>query len=806
LNLFDVIRKEQKPLIIVTSHAHKVGILRRLSDEKIVRPLQFLTPRDLFEKVFFKPKPEMIHFLSNHYGKKESIIEAWLEYLPEIRTDITYASGRLKHLQAMKILIHEQDLIQKNPFDNLQFKRKRMVVYGDFSDPVVVSRLTRLQDSLGFDWIHPQARSGDTHDTHTLSVHEDIEQEIVACAIRMLKLVEQGVSLEAIKLHEPPADYHPMIKEIFTHFNLPVTLNTHQTLISHPKAQAFLREFSHQTTTDYFRALEKTFAIMEEKNGPDGVLVKIKNVVNPTVRYLKETHNASKHLEHLFKEATVIEPARSPAITPLGLDQVDPEQIHTLFILGMNTGNHPRYREESDYLSAEEKALIGYPPVEQVNRKLRNAYLIGLRKVGRLACSYAKNDASGPLEPSDILNDMRLQPIDPVSLSDQTFSESYDKIRIKKHKDAFDAYGTIHEDLPKLHARFRENYNRYDNRFTGLDPGTLQSLLKRKQLSVTRVESFFKCQFRFFLEHFLKISGDENRLALDRGNLFHRALEDRTITKTDLTEYVHKMLDENPDASEKERYFLEKAIDEALFIRDLVYGQETRSGFEVTVREAGHEMPIEHGFYLKGKIDKIMRENDDIVLIDYKTGQTTLNMKTAYHGIGGQLLYYALLYRAHDNKVKFTGLYEQTLMPRNIRKEPGKTKTELIEEALRLQGTTTKNLDVLARFDPGFDGEDTLVDKLNLKKDGTYKKTVKAHDDADMDAMLDHLLRQLKTAVDRMNKGDFSINPKQQGKENLSCKYCPFNDVCFKTPRDFVHLDNFKDQQDVFETIRKGSD
>ena len=40
--------------------------------------------------------------------------------------------------------------------------------------------------------------------------------------------------------------------------------------------------------------------------------------------------------------------------------------------------------------------------------------------------------------------------------------------------------------------------------------------------------------------------------------------------------------------------------------------------------------------------------------------------------------------------------------------------------------------------------------------------------------------------------GNFDVNPKQIGDEEVGCKFCKFRDLCFKTNNDFERLEENK--------------
>ena len=49
-----------------------------------------------------------------------------------------------------------------------------------------------------------------------------------------------------------------------------------------------------------------------------------------------------------------------------------------------------------------------------------------------------------------------------------------------------------------------------------------------------------------------------------------------------------------------------------------------------------------------------------------------------------------------------------------------------------------------------------------------------------------------KTTDDILNS-DFEINPKVYDKQNISCSFCPFNDICYTKEKDLTYLEKVED-------------
>ena len=47
--------------------------------------------------------------------------------------------------------------------------------------------------------------------------------------------------------------------------------------------------------------------------------------------------------------------------------------------------------------------------------------------------------------------------------------------------------------------------------------------------------------------------------------------------------------------------------------------------------------------------------------------------------------------------------------------------------------------------------------------------------------------------TDNILDSDFEINPKVYDKQNISCNFCPFNDICYTKEKDLTYLEKIED-------------
>ena len=196
-----------------------------------------------------------------------------------------------------------------------------------------------------------------------------------------------------------------------------------------------------------------------------------------------------------------------------------------------------------------------------------------------------------------------------------------------------------------------------------------------------------------------------------------------------------------------------------------------------------------------GKIDKVLyKEEDDItylVVIDYKTGSTNINLKNMEYGLGLQLPIYLYLSSKMELKnVKVVGFYLQKLF--NTTLDNSKDYDSARENNLRLEGYSIDEENILSKFDTTYNDSKLIKGmKTTSKGFSSYSKVLSEEEINDMLSNTDKLIDK---AIDNILEADFEINPKVINGENVSCSFCEYRDICYLREKDKVYIN--KDGED----------
>ena len=99
-------------------------------------------------------------------------------------------------------------------------------------------------------------------------------------------------------------------------------------------------------------------------------------------------------------------------------------------------------------------------------------------------------------------------------------------------------------------------------------------------------------------------------------------------------------------------------------------------------------------------------------------------------------------------------------------------------------------MESLEKFDPTYESSELIKSMSYTDKFSSYTKLLS---DEEVDKMTDYTEKIISKSIDSIIDRDFKINPKIYKKKDISCKYCKFKDICFKTYDDTEFLDTVED-------------
>lgn len=342
--------------------------------------------------------------------------------------------------------------------------------------------------------------------------------------------------------------------------------------------------------------------------------------------------------------------------------------------------------------------------------------------------------------------------------------------------------------------------------------------------SATRLEQFAACAFAHFVKYGLELA--ERRTyefkAADMGSILHEALEhfakklaQRGLHWRDLTrELQESLIDESVEemihdygntilhSSSRNQYMIVRI---KRILRRTVWALQQQvqkgsfepGGFEVSFAMEDHlnaiNFEVEPGarLRLRGRIDRMdVCETEDkiyIRIIDYKSGNTSLDFVELYYGLQIQLVVYLNAAveleqrRRPDKEVEPAGIFYYHIGDPLVAGAPGESPEDLeqkILKELKLDGLARAEEEVAALMDrevgPGISSG---VIPVGYNKNGSLSRYAQAVGRQDFETISRYTNRTIGRIGREILEGHVEAAPYRTAKRE-ACTYCPYRGIC----------------------------
>ncbi len=533
------------------------------------------------------------------------------------------------------------------------------------------------------------------------------------------------------------------------------------------------------------------------------------------------------------------------------LDRSRAHPIKVLFILGINDGILPEVGNDQQLISEAEKERLH----EKGNRFLSdskmfvdketfNIYSAMTRPSEKLYLSYAKSDAEGgALRASYLISKARKVDLslkieheriyegDDLSIHDHISTQkstlrhlalemrrAMDGNPIQKAWVEVFKWYSINDPIKTKHLL---NALRHDNMVDKINGDTVRALYDLPiKTSVSRLEEFIQCPFKYFVTAGLKPKTVKN-FSLeypDVGILFHKTLEvfGKQIFEQDLNwselndevcdEMIGTIVDEMVDTDLFRSKFQYQYMIRKLkrvsrraartLTEHLRLGKFVPAAFEMVFSDGINSVPpivlsLSNGekILLRGVIDRIdvLETNGKsyVKIIDYKSGSKQLSLSDIYNGLQMQLMVYldaCLGHPEYFNSVELlpAGAFYFKIDDPMI--ETAEQVKEMVEKEiagqLKLDGLVVDDVNVLKNLDETlYENNQSQVVQIKIKTDGSFTKDSKTLPLESFYDMIHWVKKTIVEVGDELIDGKIDIKPCQSGSFK-SCDYCDYKALC----------------------------
>lgn len=784
MNFLEDIQK----LFIICSNEDKNRIIDFISHSDKIYNVHFFTMSELKKKLFFDYSKRCIYETAKYLGVKPSVAKVYIDNLYYVE-DKKYNNKKLDGLVALKKYLDEKNLLIYDTYFTKYIHNKNFVVYN-------FSYLTKFQskmlDKLK-EWASVSFYKEEKKSYHPIVYHAStLEEEVEFVVNKIGDLLQDGVDIHKIKLVNVDSDYDYTLSRLFRFYHIPINQNITTNLLSTVVGREFIMNYQSD--------ISKTIAILKEKYGNSDVINKIISICN-NYNFVKDYNLVKDCILFDMKNTSMIQKNYKDAVDVVSIDSIAEDDY--VFMMNFNQNKIPKFKKDEDFITDNIKYFVDLEPTYEENKKIASKIKMQILNIKNLVITYKDKSTTGSFYPSSLIQDLNLEVKEASYL--YKYSTLATKIKLAKKIDKLLKFGTKDNDMDLLYNTIPISYNTYDNCFTGIDKNMFyDSINKELKLSYSTLDNYNRCAFKYYLTSVLKLDIYEDTFVTFIGSLFHFILEKGLTDEIDIEKEVSFFIKRSERVlSVKEEFLLEKLIGELHFIITTIKEQLEHSKLKDMLFENKIEIRKDRDISVvfKGFIDKIcfkkIGDKTVVAIIDYKTGNTSIDLKNSIYGIGMQLpiyLYLASNYEKIENAY-FAGFYLQRILSEEVLIDEEKSLEEIKKNNLKLNGFSNSDQDLLELFDDSYE-DSKVISGMGLYKNGNFK-TKKVLTNEQINHLISLTERVVDHTIDHILDANFSINPKQVGdnvKDRIGCDYCKFKDICFVNNKNFVKL---KKQEDL---------
>lgn len=761
----------QNNSIIICPSNKKEFIIKQRNRINFLKNIKFIDKQTLIKELYFAYDLETIVYLYKKYNYQIPLAYELLDNL----WNISMFNDKLNKLYRIYEDLKSHNLLKLNPFFKNIFINKKVYIYG-YSHLDIELKTILKKLNISYEYLD---ENNDTYE-HNVLVFNTIEEEIIYVVNKICELSLNGISLNNIYLYLLPSEYNLIVKKYFNMYNLPFDLGENIYLYDSPYYKKYLTYLKELSFTDAYSKLKA-----ELINDPLDVLGSLADLLVNILSLNNEKSDVVEMLNYLSKNKALkkIKYLESIKICTPQTVITDTDYV---FMLGFSQGNYPKIYKDTDFLTDLEKEALSKNTSKILNQIETNQISQFIKTTKNLSISYKKQYGKTTYYSSTLISKLNLK--EKIYLmTNIRYSIKQTRFEVAKHQDMNRFYGIKHKNL----NTFKDDelkYNTFDHSFKGLKEQQHQHL----NLSYTQISEYNSCPFRYFVKRILKADVFEEKFTTNLGTLYHQILEDAVNFEINLSDY-DEFINEH-FSTYKEKYFVKLLLPQVLDVIKINQGFIENSCFNNVIVEDELKYDIDEDTTLIGKIDKTLIDDSDqnLVVIDYKTGTFSFNKEKVEYGLDMQLPIYAYLLSKKYSSYNNVGMYIQNVCL---------NKKELLEKnKYQLHGLTLNDKNKITRLDnelgTTYDengkriGKSRYIKGVSIISTGELGKSNNLVTSLDLQELVTLCESKLKETIENIRNNKFEIAPvKFTNDQHAHCVYCKFKDICFKTYHDIKHIE-----------------
>ncbi len=771
--MFDYTIFKDKTLII-TPNVLKNKILRELMSYNKLLNIKVLSLNELERKVFFEIKDEAFYKVYKTFNKPFSILKNIFEYLYYIDVNKDYQNEKINELVYIKKYLIDNNLLTYHEYFLKNINQFKVYFLGfTHLDNKLKNIIAILKEKTEVYFTEYYLNTFKPKVIHLKTIEDELDYVAynISCLIN-----NNHVDIKNIKIANLNNDYLFHMERIFKNYNLKVNIKKNISLFKLPLSSLFLEFLNTHTKNETIEYLNENYKDYSEYiNLYIDILNKyyyITEIENQIIKY---------ELQNTFLKPITYD----NAIDIINIDEIGNSDDY-IFVLSCNYNYFPKILKDEDYLLDFEKEIINISTTKMINEN----NLIKLKKLitssKNIFLTYKDTSYFNDYIKSSILNDYSEIEYEKNILI--SYSDNENILYLAKRLD--EKNNDLNTKI--LYSNYDIDYLKYNNEYKKIDLKTFNNIILNNPLTISysSLNCFYECKFKYYLKYILKIDLYTKSINSIIGNIMHEVVEkcfdDDFVFDIEFEKIKEKNLI-NIDLKPSELFFINNIKNRTKDVVDFLLENESKTKLNNHIHEKKvvfNKTINDKNILIKGFIDKIIyhKENGNIYLaiIDLKTGNDKILPELFEYGLSLQLPFYIYLLK-HDNENIFNnaqilGIYIQNILNK-----------ENTNQKLMYHGYTLDNISLLNYLDNNYESS-SLISKLKINKDGSFSKNSDLISDKEINNLNSLVEEKIDNMINEIYNLDFSINPKIYNDNNLSCKYCNYSSICYKSYKDYIYL------------------
>ena len=762
----------QDNTLIICPNATKLKILNELLEENTLYNIKFMTKEEFKNNYYFSYDEKALFYLMKKYHYTLDVAKVYLKNLYVIDENKVYKNKKLNFLKDLKLELLKENLLIINPNFKKYISTKNIITKNYYD-------LKKYEEEMLNTKVEIPKCSLNTKVVEC----KTIEEEVNYVCLKILDLINSGVDINKIFITNYSNDYYYIMNRLFKYYNIPINLD--------PKSSIY----STKVVSDYLKTKELD---LEDKN-KSIINRKLINILSSISSLDEDSKEYQTILLDKLKNTYLSIKKKVNAVNIKDLYQDIFEEDNHVFVLGFNQDILPKMEKDISYINDSIKDEVSLYKTSYINKRNKDSLTYILSTIKNLYLSYKLSSPFSSFYKSSLITDLGLEIITP-EVDNFNKSNIYNRLRLAEKLDLYHLYGEKQLGLESLYSHYQIPYNTYSNKYTGINNDTyLTNLPYPLKLSYTSLNSYNECSFKYYIKYVLKLDKYEDTFSAFIGSLYHDILSLFLKTNFNFEEEYQKYL-EKRELSLKERLLLLRIKKDLLHLIETLKQQQLLTGYDNAIYEKKIDVPLDKkvAVVFTGAIDKIMYyqkiEDTYFTIVDYKTGTIDTHIEPMKYGLHMQLPVY--LYLIHYSKVFnnpiFTGIYYQNIMFQYPTWTDKKDKEQIYKDNLMLQGYSTEDTSILARFDSTYEKSEYIksMSYTDEKGFGTYAKVM---NNDTLYNLVEYTKNHISEKTDSILNSEFNINPKVYAGKNIACEFCSYKDLCYMKEPDQVYYDKVDD-------------